>query len=319
MILSVTLNPLLERRFIYEKIFFGQENRNGKEELKAGGKGINVSRQLTKVGIDNLSFTFIGGPNGKLLKELLTNDGIKFSFVRTKSESRYAAVAVSNKSITTFFSENSSVIKSEADEFLTKLSKMIQNCELVIFSGSSSCPETDHIFPEGISLANRYDKISFCDTYGKHFPDCIEAGPTIIHNNILETENSTGRRLNSENKIIEYSEFLYSKNIKQIFLTNGNESSICSNFNYHYRINNPDIEAVDATGSGDSFCAGIIYGLHNNLTFEQSILTAASFGIANAVSPSTSNVVFKEAGIWKDKIIIEPIGKKMKTIDVTPH
>src|SRR3990172_1631045 len=236
MILSVTLNPLLERRFIYEKILWGKENRNGKEELKAGGKGINVSRQLNKLGIDNFSFTFLGGQNGKLLKELLVKEGIKFSSVRTVHESRNASVAVSQlpNSITTFFSENLPVLKNKAEEFLSKLDKMIQNFELVIFSGSSPCTETDHIFPEAIKIAAKYDKISFCDTYGKHFTDCIEAGPTIIHNNVLETENSTERQLDSENKIIEYSEFLYSKNVKQIFITNGKAPSVCSNFNYHY-------------------------------------------------------------------------------------
>ena len=38
MILTVTLNPLLERRFTYNEIHSGKENRNGIEEKKAGGK-----------------------------------------------------------------------------------------------------------------------------------------------------------------------------------------------------------------------------------------------------------------------------------------
>ena len=71
MILTVTLNPLLEHRLTYKVLHIGHENRSAKEKYKAGGKGINVSRQLNILSVDNLAFTFLGGSNGKLLKKLL--------------------------------------------------------------------------------------------------------------------------------------------------------------------------------------------------------------------------------------------------------
>ncbi len=94
MILTVTLNPLLERRFTYDKIHPGTENRNGVEEKKAGGKGINVSRQLNQLNIDNLSFTFLGGVNGKILKEVIDNEGIKIISIKTKNETREAVIII---------------------------------------------------------------------------------------------------------------------------------------------------------------------------------------------------------------------------------
>ena len=42
MILTVTINPLLERRLAFKKISFGYQNRNGQGQLKSGGKGLNV-------------------------------------------------------------------------------------------------------------------------------------------------------------------------------------------------------------------------------------------------------------------------------------
>jgi len=65
---------------------------------------------------------------------------------------------------------------------------MIYNCSAVIFSGSSPCFATDDIFPFGIELANKYDKISILDTYGGHLQACLEAQPTVIHNNKDEVE-----------------------------------------------------------------------------------------------------------------------------------
>jgi fructose-1-phosphate kinase PfkB-like protein len=49
MILIITLNPLLERRFSYQQAVLGSVNRNAVTKISAGGKGINVSRQLKKV------------------------------------------------------------------------------------------------------------------------------------------------------------------------------------------------------------------------------------------------------------------------------
>ena len=46
MILTVTLNPLLERRFLYDTIKIDSPNRGGVKQLKVGGKGINVRKNV---------------------------------------------------------------------------------------------------------------------------------------------------------------------------------------------------------------------------------------------------------------------------------
>ena len=88
MILSVTINPLLEQRLTYKKILSDAPNRNGKLVLAAGGKGINVSRQLNKLNISNIALIFTGGTNGKLFRDSLRSEGINFSDIRIKSETR---------------------------------------------------------------------------------------------------------------------------------------------------------------------------------------------------------------------------------------
>jgi 1-phosphofructokinase family hexose kinase len=320
MILTVTLNPLLERRLIYRQINFGTVNRNANEELKPGGKGINVSSQLNKLNTQNLAFTFLGGENGKILRKAFTQRGINFTAVQTNSETRYAVITIdeSLKSITTFFSPNSEIIKFECDEFKLKLEKMIVNCEIVVFSGSSPCKETDSIIPFGIDLANKFDKVSVCDTYGKHLTDCIENSPTIVHNNISEIERSLNLSLKNEKEKLDYMDYLYSKNIKQVFITDGSNATYASNFDYHYKVENPRIETIDSTGSGDSFVAGIVYAWHNSLTFEESLTLASSLGALNAASFGVCNVTLEEAQKIVKSVKISPVGKRMKTIDVIP-
>lgn len=47
----------------------------------AGGKGINVSRILQRLGIDNTATGFIGGFTGRLLQTVWCAEGIKTKFV----------------------------------------------------------------------------------------------------------------------------------------------------------------------------------------------------------------------------------------------
>lgn len=319
MILTVTLNPLLEHRLTYRKINIGRENRFAKEDFKAGGKGINVSRQLNLLLLDNIAFTFLGGHSGKKLKTLLSEEKINFTSISTQAETRSSAIIIdeSDNSITSYFGNDPRISSREADEFKSKLEKMIQNCEIVVFSGSSPCGETNSIFSFGIETANRYDKISICDTYGEHLKSCINASPTIIHNNVDEIERSLGIPLRSEAEAVNFMKFLHSKNIKQAFITDGANPAYAANLDFLYKINNPTVSAIDSTGSGDAFVAGVAYGWHNNLPFEKILRIASSLGVLNSTKFDVCNIMLEEIEKVKEKIEIIPIGKKMRMVDVS--
>ncbi len=97
MILTVTINPLLEQRLTFSKVSSSTQNRNGKLQLAAGGKGINVSRQLNILNVQNIALTFAGGTNGKLLREAIKNERIDFSLFNTHTETRICIVIIDSK------------------------------------------------------------------------------------------------------------------------------------------------------------------------------------------------------------------------------
>ncbi|HEX9250971.1 MAG TPA: PfkB family carbohydrate kinase [Ignavibacteriaceae bacterium] len=321
MILIITLNPLLERRFNYKQVTSGTVNRNAITKNSAGGKGINVSRQLKKFGIKSYNYFFSGGTNGKIYRDLLKSEELDFSFISTKSETRHAAVITSekDKAVSSYFSEDPKISQTEVEEFKSKMDKMIQNCEIVIFSGSSPSRETDSIFPFGIELANKYDKVSICDTYGKHLQNCIDTEPTIIHNNLFEIKNSIDVKLNAEKSIVDFLNQLYNKNIKRAYLTNGSNNFYASNFDYIYKIKPLEIQEIDATGSGDTFVASIVKGWINSDLFEDSLKFATAAAGLNAAAFEVADVNPEDAIKFKDKVEVLPVGKKTKTIDDSPR
>lgn len=321
MILIITLNPLLERRFYYSQIYEGKVNRNGKVVYQAGGKGINVSRQLKYFGIDSYNLFFSGGTEGKIFRDSLKHENLQFTSVHIEEETRQAAVIISqnDKKVNSYFSENPEISEKEIEEMKSRIEKMIVNCEMIVISGSAPSKLAEEIVPFTINLANELDKTSVCDYYGSNLNEVMNSSPTILHNNLEETENSLKLILKTENEITDFLNSVYLKGIKRTFLTNGENIFYAQNFDYLYKIYPPEVKSIDSTGSGDAFVAGIIYAWKNGLIFEDSLKLASACGALNAESFEVCKVSLQNVFSLVDKVKVEPIGKKMKLIDDSPH
>ncbi|MCW8848448.1 MAG: PfkB family carbohydrate kinase [Melioribacteraceae bacterium] len=319
MVLTVTLNPLLEKKLYFENTN-SNKSRAYKEEYLAGGKGINISRQLNLLGIQNHALIFLGGNNGKKLRSILESENISFSVTSTKNETREACLIFDDKEKTlkTYFGVNSTVTDSEIEQFLSKLEKAIMNSSIVVFSGSLPNADASIIIEKGIELCNKHDKISILDTYGEQLQKYLSLGPTIIHNNIDEIRSSLRLSLDSEIEISQVLKEFYDQGLNLAFITNGNIDIFASKADFHYKVSVPKIIEKDPTGSGDAFVAGIIYGLEKSLIFNDFVKLAAALGAQNASSWEVCKVDLSAAKKLEDDVSIAEIGKKIKLIDDSP-
>lgn len=319
MVLTVTLNPLLENNLFF-KDTNSANNRAYKQRYSCGGKGINISRQLNKFGIKNHALTFLGGSNGKKLRSSLESEGINFSVISTKSETREACLIFDeqNETLNTYFGISAKVTISEINNFLQKLEKAIVNSSIVVFAGSLPNIDVSEIVEKGIELCHKHDKISILDSYGERLEKQIELGPTIIHNNISEIRSSINKKLLNQKEIEKYLDLLYNKNVKLSFITSGADDTYAAKSDFHYRITNPKIIEKNPTGSGDAFVSGIIYGLEKSLIFNDFVKLASAIGALNASKWDVCNVDLEKAKRLANQVSISEIGKKIKLIDDSP-
>lgn len=320
MVLTVTINPLLETRYEIDSLIQQSTMRAVKEYNYAGGKGINVNRLLNKLGLQNHALLFLGGLNGKKLRKVLDGDNINYSVVSAHAETRTASLfmSVNDSKVTTVIGENSPPDSKEIAEFMNRLEKMMANCSTVVFAGSSPCNEANEIFINGIDIANKLGKVSVLDTYGNHLQDCIDKSPTVLHNNVSELESSLAVELKEEKGKLDFLDHLYSKGIKLSFITDGNKDSYASKFDFKYKITPPKVNAMDATGSGDAFVSGIIYGFEKSMVFDDIFKFASAAGAANATSWETCNADIGLIDQIKRTVAVVPIGKKMKILNDDP-
>ena len=88
MIYTVTLNPSIDYIVRLDKVLIGSVNRMDSDDKFAGGKGINVSRVLKRLGINNKATGFIGGFTGKFITDTLEEEGISSHFVEVEEDTR---------------------------------------------------------------------------------------------------------------------------------------------------------------------------------------------------------------------------------------
>ena len=71
MIVSVTLNPSLDRTVEVDRLERGAVLRTSAPILEPGGKGVNLTRALSRNGIASIAVLPVGGPEGAELSTLL--------------------------------------------------------------------------------------------------------------------------------------------------------------------------------------------------------------------------------------------------------
>jgi 1-phosphofructokinase len=76
MIVTVTLNPSLDRSIEVGKLVVGDVNRATSAHLDPGGKGVNVSRALLANGVASRAVVPCGGDEGGQLIRLLVAEGV---------------------------------------------------------------------------------------------------------------------------------------------------------------------------------------------------------------------------------------------------
>ena len=72
MIITVTLNPALDKRIRVARLSINGVNRVIGTQLDAGGKGVNVSKTVKALGGETLAMGILGGESGMYIQHSLT-------------------------------------------------------------------------------------------------------------------------------------------------------------------------------------------------------------------------------------------------------
>ena len=137
MIYTVTFNPSIDYIVRMPRLEPGAINRVTYEDILPGGKGINVSKVIAKLGGDSRAVGILGGESGRTLEKLLENENFttQFRFVEGQTRTNIKIIDRVGHTNTDINEPGLTVTDADLDALLNDLLAEVHAGDIVVLAG----------------------------------------------------------------------------------------------------------------------------------------------------------------------------------------
>ena len=275
-IFTLTGNLLAERTLEFERWSPGKTQRAHLESFQVGGKGINVSKMLRRLGVSNTALCFTGGAPGAECVTWLQSRGFSFCAFPTSSPTR-AGTVVRDKSgghsETTFLGPDvppDAAAVTACAEFLD----VQPPGQLLALCGSFPGWSTGVFDPLRASFDRWAAKGALVvDTYGPALAELINLPLALLKINADELRSLSRPRLDEIPRLVQ-----------RVIITDGADAiQIRESDGTLETFRPPKVREVSATGSGDVLLACVLEAMFvRRLRLRDAVGFAIPYAAANA-------------------------------------
>ncbi len=269
MIITVTLNPALDRTLYVPKFCAGRVNRATSSRVDAGGKGINVSKALKELGADSVACGLIAGRYGRGIKEQLTAAGIKYDFVEVPGETRVNIKIISGDGTHTDINEPGFAVSgADFDRLVERVGRNSRRGSIVVLSGSVP-PNLALSAYEDLcrNIVEREGVRLIVDADGVHLRAALNFKPVFIKPNLMELSSVLGREISGVADIVAGARALIAEGAQHVAVSMGPEGAVFVGPDRALLVKPPRVPAVGPVGAGDVMVAAIAQSLEDQTDF----------------------------------------------------
>lgn len=273
MIVTVTMNPAIDKTVEIDRLLAGGLNRIKKVEYDAGGKGINVSKTIHELGGESIATGFLGGNAGKTIASVLEAKGIKGDFVWVEGETRTNTKVFEESGAVTELNEPGPVIgEPQMEELLKKLEGYAKEGTLFILAGSIPSGVDKTIYEKIIRRVHEKGAEILLDADGELFRNALPAGPDIIKPNRVELEEYAGYDYRaSEEELLALAKDLMGQGIGTVAVSMGKSGAMFVRNGYEVKCPALSVKAHSTVGAGDAMVAALAYAWDQKLSDEDTV------------------------------------------------
>ncbi len=285
MIYTVTTNPALDYLMYTESAKLGQVNRSTSERIFVGGKGINVSIILSRLGVLNTALGFAGGFTGDEICRRIALAGVLCDFVRTDGQSRINVKLRSDEE-TAINGKGPLVSYADEEKLLEKL-RLAGEGDIVVISGASANSESGKLTENILKAASKAKIVA--DMEGDELLMSLPYEPLLIKPNAEELAQIFGKDELRDEEIVSCAFELREKGARNVLVSLGSRGAIlAAEDGGIYRKEALRGEVKSTVGAGDSMVAGFISALP--LGYRRALEVAVAAGSATAFSDDLASV-----------------------------
>lgn len=283
MIYTITLNPSIDFIVRLDQLSLGDVNRMDSDDKFAGGKGINVSRILKRLGIDNTATGFIGGFTGRFVKEGLDSESIQTKFVEVEEDTRIN-VKIKAQEETEINGAGPRISREKLDELKAILSHLTAD-DTVVFAGSAPSSLGNKVYNDLIPLAKKSGAEVVCDFEGETLLDALQYKPLLVKPNNHELGAIFGVKLENLAEIEKYARQLLERGAKNVIISMAGDGALLVTEDKSYFAKPIKGQVRNSVGAGDSMVAGFT----GEFVKSGQLLEALKWGVACGTATTFSD------------------------------
>lgn len=317
MIVTVTPNPAIDRIVVVRGFRSAGINRATIERVDIGGKGINVARNLARLGCEVVATGFLGTDAVRGVLPPLAASGIRTDFVGVPGDIRVNLKILDPASAEeTEINEAGPFVSDGAlDELLEKLARLARRCSVMVFSGSLPPGAPDDFYARGIRIARAAGAKTVLDTAGAPLRCGLSAAPDLVKPNRAEAEELLG--VSAVDPVMAARRLL-GCGAATVVVSLGAAGAVSASASGIWRTAPPELAVRNTVGAGDSMVAALAFALSLSLPAPDALRAATALSAAAAASaaPVPALELFHELQL---KVTIEPVTPQTTSNATTPE
>ncbi len=309
MILTVTLNPAVDKTYTAGELITGHVNRMRSAMSLAGGKGVNVTKVLRQYEVPVCATGFLGGYAGDFIEDYLKGRQVDCRFIRVDGETRSNMnILADNGYVTEILEPGPEIGEEKLQQFLSQYEALLSDCEIVVLSGSAARGLPDDIYVTLIEKARMKGIKTMLDTSGESLRNALFAKPYLIKPNLKELEYIAGHRLVNREAVVEAALEVHKSGIAHVIVSMGKKGLLSvSSGGYVYFAKAGTGRAVNTVGCGDCVVASFAMSVLKGDSKEEALRRAAAISAANASTLKSADVPLDVAQELYEGITVEKI------------
>lgn len=290
MIITLTLNPAIDRNVTADKLVFEDRAYILASHESAGGRGINASHVLNSFGAKTLAVAISGGRSGKLFEEFLSQQGYPSELIKIRHEIRTNITIADRNGLAIKLNEKGPELSaSELQRVEKAVRSHLDGAKWLMLCGSLPPGAPADFYAKLVREAIKKHVPVLLDADGDPLQIALEEHPTVVTPNQQEAERLLDRALLTRNHFVEAAERIRAMGARTVVLSLGARGAVASPIQGPIvEVIPPRVDAICPIGAGDALAAAFVWSMEQNCDFADAVRWGVASGTASALLPGVS-------------------------------
>ena len=309
MIVTVTMNPALDKTAGLPKLVPGALNRIASVRLDPGGKGVNVSRVVRELGGKSVCTGFVGGDTGRTLVRLLGERGLRAEFLPADGVTRTNLKIVEPDGALTELNEPGFPVTQEAlDALLARIRRLAGKTGIVVLSGSLPGGADPGIYRDFTRELKAAGCRVLVDADGEAFRLALEAAPALVKPNRFELLQAFGLPQDTpDGRLPELCGKLIEKGVGLVILSLGADGAMFFTQGEALRAAGLRVPVRSTVGAGDSMVGAAAFAMERGLPLRELARLAMAASAGAVTTEGTNPPSLETVRELEQNVILTPL------------